>query len=33
MNKNIPTIGVWDDHDFAMNDGNGYFAHKEMAKK
>jgi alkaline phosphatase D len=31
--KIIPTIGIWDDHDYALNDGNGYFLHKEIAKK
>jgi hypothetical protein len=33
LHKKIPTVGVWDDHDFAMNDGNGYFSHKEISKK
>ena len=24
---------MWDDHDFAINDGNGYYSHKEVSKK
>lgn len=31
--ESIPTFGVWDDHDYALNDGNGHFKHKEKAKK
>src|SRR4051812_5026139 len=31
--KKVPTIGIWDDHDFAINDGNGYYAHKEISKR
>ena len=26
-------IEIWDDHDFAINDENGHFAHKEISKK
>jgi alkaline phosphatase D len=31
--KKVPTIGTWDDHDSAVNDGNGYNENKELAKK
>jgi alkaline phosphatase D len=30
--KKVPTIGIWDDHDYALDDGNGFFIHKELAK-
>lgn len=25
-------VGVWDDHDFCINDGNGYFKYKDVCK-
>lgn len=31
--KNVPTIGVWDDHDYGFNDGNKYYKDKEYIKK
>jgi len=33
LRKNIPTIGIWDDHDYGKNDGNGYFKEKDLYKK
>lgn len=33
MHKKIPTVGIWDDHDFAYNDANGNFREKILAKK
>lgn len=33
LHKRIPTIGVWDDHDFGFNDGNKYYLDKEYIKK
>jgi len=33
VRENVPTIGIWDDHDYAINDGNGHFEHKEIAKQ
>ena len=32
LNKKIPTIGIWDDHDFGFNDGNKYYKDKEFIK-
>ncbi len=31
--EQIPTIGIWDDHDYGINNGNQLFAHKETVKK
>jgi alkaline phosphatase D len=28
-----PTIGIWDDHDYALDDGNSGYVHKELIKK
>lgn len=33
LHKQTPTIGTWDDHDYAINDGDGHFKHKEAAKQ
>ena len=33
MAKNTPVIGVWDDHDYGINDGNGNYADKDIIKK
>ena len=33
LHKRIPTLGVWDDHDFGFNDGNKYYLDKEHIKK
>lgn len=33
MAKETRVIGVWDDHDFGINDGNGNYADKEISKK
>ena len=33
MISRTPVIGIWDDHDYGINDGNGLFAEKEIAKK
>lgn len=33
FNSVTPSIGVWDDHDFCINDGNGNFQHKVECKK
>jgi len=33
LEKSVPTIGVWDDHDYAFNDANGAFKDKEIAKR
>lgn len=30
--KNFPIIGIWDDHDFGVNNGNGKFKSKEDSK-
>lgn len=30
--KNVPVTGIWDDHDYGMNDGNRTFSHKTEAK-
>ena len=32
LNQKIPTIGVWDDHDYGFNDGNRYYKDKEYIK-
>ena len=29
IRKDSKVIGVWDDHDFGINDGDKYFAFKE----
>lgn len=29
----VPTVGVWDDHDYAFNDANGDFKKKNVTKK
>jgi alkaline phosphatase D len=31
--KNVPVIGVWDDHDYGINDGGKYFTKKDESKK
>lgn len=31
--KTTPIIGVWDDHDFGVNNSNGNFLHKEESKE
>jgi alkaline phosphatase D len=31
--KKHPILGVWDDHDYALNDANGYYPFKEQTKK
>lgn len=28
----VPTLAIWDDHDFGINDGGGDFAHKALAQ-
>jgi len=33
LREKIPTIGIWDDHDYGKNDGNGYFKKKDLYKK
>ena len=33
FNQKTPSIAVWDDHDYSINDGNGLFKHKLEAKK
>ncbi len=30
--KSVPVIGVWDDHDYGVNDGNKYYAKKDESK-
>lgn len=32
FHKQVPTIGIWDDHDFAFNDGNMYYPYKDLTK-
>lgn len=33
--RRVPTVGIWDDHDFGLNNGNGlsFAAHKEKTRK
>lgn len=31
--SSVPTLSVWDDHDFGKNDGGGDFAHKALAQR
>lgn len=31
--KSTPTIGVWDDHDYGINDGGKYYAKKDSSKQ
>jgi alkaline phosphatase D len=33
LEKSLPTIGIWDDHDYAINDGNKYYKYKESIKE
>lgn len=33
LDNNKPVIGIWDDHDFGVNDGNSSFIFKDMFKK
>lgn len=30
--REVPTLAVWDDHDFGINDGGGDFVHKALAQ-
>jgi alkaline phosphatase D len=32
FHSKVPTIGVWDDHDYGFNDGNKYYKDKEYIK-
>jgi len=32
LEKSVPTIGVWDDHDYGFNDANGNFLEKNLSK-
>ena len=31
--RNIPVVGIWDDHDYGINDGNKNFADKSASKQ
>jgi hypothetical protein len=33
LSQKSPIIGIWDDHDYGMNDANKYFLYKEEIKK